>query len=80
MELAFTARFARSGMSRRDLLRGSGRLAAFGLAASSAAPFASLVGKSAAARVPFSADYGPLVETVDEATGLPLLKLPRGFR
>lgn len=27
-----------------------------------------------------SGDYGPLVEAVDETTGLPLLKLPRGFR
>src|SRR5688572_25436251 len=27
-----------------------------------------------------TAGYGPLVEAIDEATGLPLLKLPEGFR
>jgi secreted PhoX family phosphatase len=28
----------------------------------------------------FSPDYGPLVEVIDETTGLPLLLLPEGFR
>jgi secreted PhoX family phosphatase len=80
MERALTEYLAHSRVSRRALLRGSGRLAGLGLIASSGVAFASLVGKSArSADVPFSADYGELFAKNDEATGLPLLKLPRGF-
>jgi secreted PhoX family phosphatase len=79
MERALAEYLAHSRVSRRALLRGSGRLAGLGLVASSGVAFASLVGKSAGA-VCVSPDYGSFEVTPDEATGLPLLKLPKGFR
>jgi secreted PhoX family phosphatase len=48
-----------------------------------AAPFDALLAKGAqggAGTRPHNPDYGPLVEALDETTGLPLLLLPRGFR
>lgn len=36
--------------------------------------------KALAQNVPFSPDYGPLAPVADEATGLPLLRLPAGFK
>ncbi len=61
-------------LDRRSFLRGSA-LAAAGLA------FGGLVGRDlAAAQLPYSPDYGPLLPAVDETTGLQLLKLPEGFR
>lgn len=54
-----------------------------GLAAAAAVamPFSLLgSGKARAVSLPYSPDYGPLAPVADEATGLPLLQLPRGFR
>ena len=54
--------------------------------AAAAVPFHALVARtellasSAAARSLRIDGYGPLIEALDEATGLPLLKLPEGFR
>ena len=68
-----------AGVSRRSFLRGAaaaaGAAAAFG-------PFDALAGRTARAAVvkkPFSVDYGPLFPARDQATGLELLRLPRGF-
>jgi secreted PhoX family phosphatase len=80
MALAFEDKLASAGVSRRSLLRGSAKLAGLGLAAASAGAFTSLAARPAGAVVPQSTDYGPLVEIADETTGLPLLKLPEGFR
>lgn len=52
-------------------------------AAAAAVPFAAFVARTDAWREPTrpeSAGYGPLVTALDEATGLPLLMLPTGFR
>lgn len=62
-------------LNRRALLKGTVATAA-GL--SLAAPFEALARGGGRARC--SPDYGELVPTVDETTGLPLLELPRGFR
>ena len=50
-------------------------------AAAVAMPF-SIVGsgRAHAVSLPYSPDYGPLAPVADEATGLPLLQLPQGFR
>ncbi len=64
--------------SRRSILKGGAVMAA-GLSAP-AATFQAFLAKPAQARGRrVSPDYGPLVEAVDPNTGLPLLKLPRGF-
>lgn len=61
-------------LNRRNLLK-SGMLGAAGLA------FGGLASRSlSAASLPFSPDYGPLSLKQDEATGLPLIALPDGFR
>lgn len=63
-------------VSRRRFLGGSA-LAIGGLAAGS---LDALVARAAnAQRLDQSPDYGPLLETADQTTGLPLLKLPDGF-
>lgn len=69
-------------VSRRSFLKTSAGAAGLGLAGiATSGAFQALSSKSAkAARLPFSPDYGPLVEAFDEATGLPLLRLPDGFR
>jgi uncharacterized protein len=65
-------------MSRRRFLRG----AALAAGAATFAPFDALAARTAGAAVQkraFSVDYGPLYPTRDHATGLELLRLPRGF-
>lgn len=67
----------RVSLSRRGFLKSSATAA--GVAA--AAPFASFMSRPASAqRIPFDPGYGPLVDVIDETTGLPLLRLPEGFR
>ena len=61
---------------RRSFLRAGAQLAG---AAVVAAPWRALLSRSAAG-APGCSDYGELVPTKDDRTGLPLLKLPRGFR
>ncbi len=64
------------GLNRRTFLRAS----AIG-AASLAAPLGSLQARQHKGwRPDFANGYGPLFPTIDETTGLPLLKLPKGFR
>lgn len=66
-----------SGLGRRALLRG-GLLGA----AAASIPFQALAATSAAAapvKLPFGPDYGPLSPVRDQATGLTLLALPKGF-
>ena len=66
-------------MDRRTFLKGA-------VAAAAAAPFNALLSRaealaqSGSMRVGRTAGYGPLVPTLDAATGLPLLMLPEGFR
>src|SRR5688500_15631485 len=64
------------GLSRRALVRG-GAGAAAALAVGS--PFEALA-RGLGQRKPVSPDYGELVEAIDQRTGLPLIKLPKGFR
>lgn len=67
-----------AGLSRRSILKG-GAVVAAGLSAPAAA-FQAFLAKPADARGRrVSPDYGELVEVLDPNTGLPLLKLPRGF-
>jgi secreted PhoX family phosphatase len=64
------------GLSRRALVRGgAGAAAAFAITS----PFEALA-RGLGQRKPVSPDYGELVEAIDPRTGLPLLKLPKGFR
>jgi uncharacterized protein len=50
-------------------------------AAAASIPLQALLARvEAGGGVPRAADYGPLVPVLDEATGLPLLHLPEGFR
>jgi uncharacterized protein len=66
------------GLSRRTFLRG----AAVAAGAAAFGPFDALAARTAnaaIAKLPFSPDYGPLYPTRDQATGLELLRLPRGF-
>lgn len=65
-------------VSRRSLL-GGGVAAAVGLSAPAMAFEAFLAKPAAARRRRVSPDYGPLFEVVDPSSGLPLLKLPKGF-
>ena len=65
------------GLSRRSFLRGG--TAAVGIAAL-ASPFTALAQRNnKRPRLPFSPDYGPLIDTDDARTGLPLLSLPKDF-
>jgi uncharacterized protein len=65
-------------MNRRSFLRGAA-------AAGAAIPFQALLARAAEPRrralaLGKTGGYGPLVETLDETTGLPLLMLPEGFK
>lgn len=62
-------------LRRRGFLKGG-----FAGAAALALPLQAMMGRRALAVLPHSPDYGPLVPIADEATGLPLLKLPEDFR
>ena len=68
-----------SSIDRRSFLKGAA-------AAVAAVPFHALLaradGLAQGGRLPGlrTAGYGPLLDALDEATGLPLLKLPEGFR
>jgi secreted PhoX family phosphatase len=65
-----------SGFERRTLLRGAA------VAAAASVPFQALAARTAAAapaKFEFDAGYGPLSPVQDQATGLELLQLPRGF-
>jgi uncharacterized protein len=66
---------ATTGMHRRQFLKTSAA------AGATAVAFSSLAARGAAAqfRAPFSRDYGPLAPVKDQATGLHLLSLPKGF-
>lgn len=68
-----------SGLGRRSFLRGAAAVAA-GTAAASI-PFEALAARAAAATpAKFNlGGYGPLAPVRDQATGLELIKLPRGF-
>jgi secreted PhoX family phosphatase len=67
-------------MDRRSFLKGAA------VSATAAIPFNALLARTAAQGHPggvrrgHTAGYGPLFPTADEATGLPLLLLPEGFR
>lgn len=63
-----------AGLGRRSFLA-----AAAGVAAAASIPFNALTARTAAAAPIFGAGYGPLYPVRDQATGLELLKLPRGF-
>ncbi|MCP9943867.1 PhoX family protein [Streptomyces somaliensis] len=70
------ARPTGSGFDRRALLRGAA------VAAAASVPFQALAARTAAAapaKLEFDAGYGPLRPVRDQATGLELLQLPRGF-
>lgn len=66
-------------MDRRSFLKSAA-------AAAAAVPFHALLARAEglspvnSARVLRTTGYGPLIDAIDEATGLPLLKLPEGFR
>ena len=64
-------------MNRRSFMKGAASAAAI-------IPFNALIARAAepdrAVRGGHTAGYGPLFETLDGATGLPLLMLPQGFR
>lgn len=68
-----------SAMDRRSFLKSAA-------AAAAAVPFHALLARAEglsqvnSARALRTTGYGPLIDAVDEATGLPLLKLPEGFR
>ncbi|MDQ1007504.1 secreted PhoX family phosphatase [Streptomyces sp. V4I23] len=65
-----------SGLERRTLLRGAA------VAAAASVPFQALTARTATAapvKLEFDAGYGPLSPVKDQATGLELLQLPRGF-
>jgi uncharacterized protein len=67
-----------ANLSRRSLLKGGAAMVA-GMSVPAMA-FQAYMSKPANAAWPqFSPDYGPLYETIDQNTGLPLLKLPKGF-
>jgi secreted PhoX family phosphatase len=64
------------GFERRTLLRGAA------VAAAASVPFQALAARTASAapvKSAFDAGYGPLSPVKDQATGLELLQLPRGF-
>lgn len=63
-------------LSRRGFLK-----SAVGAAAAVAMPFSVLgSGAARAVQLPYSPDYGPLLPTPDQTTGLNLLRLPAGFK
>jgi secreted PhoX family phosphatase len=61
-------------MNRRAFLKG-------GVTGAAAISFGALLANRAgAAELPYSDDYGPVAPVLDDATGLPLIALPAGFR
>ncbi|MDP9421334.1 MAG: PhoX family protein [Pseudomonadota bacterium] len=70
------------GFNRRALLRGGAKA---GLVATIGGTFGGLMSRQAMAATgsgqlePAPSPYGPIFPVADESTGLPLLKLPRGF-
>ncbi|MGP4845538.1 alkaline phosphatase PhoX [Marinobacter sp. 1Y8] len=58
--------------NRRAFMKGSSAVAA-------STAFAAMASRANAASLPYADNYGPLVPTVDKATGLTLLALPEGF-
>ncbi|WP_340116990.1 alkaline phosphatase PhoX [Pelagibius sp. 7325] len=64
-------------INRRSMLKGAA--AAVAGVSLQAAAFQAFLSKPAEARYKASSDYGPLEEVLDDNTGLPLLKLPKGF-
>jgi uncharacterized protein len=63
-----------AGMDRRSFMKGSV------VGATSISFGALLASRAEAVELPYSADYGPVAPVNDEATGLPLIALPAGFR
>ena len=61
-------------MQRRSFLKNTA------MAAAASVPFSALVARLEAEENVAVAGYGPLLPTLDETTGLPLLALPEGFR
>ena len=62
-------------MDRRSFLKSTA------ITAAATVPFGALASRLEAGETrPTTHDYGPLVETIDVTTGLPLLALPEGFR
>jgi secreted PhoX family phosphatase len=68
-----------SGVSRRSFLKGAAATAAL-MPLQALLARAEGLAKAGNLRSLRTAGYGPLVDALDEATGLPLLKLPEGFR
>lgn len=68
--------------SRRQVLKGSAAAVAMGAIGSLGALYTRQAHAATAATQlsPVPSRYGPLAPVADEATGLPLLQLPRGFR
>lgn len=66
-------------LNRRSLLRGGAGAAGMALLSggTTLSVFQALASRGARAA---AIDYGPLLPAIDEASGLPLLKLPEGFR
>src|SRR5690349_11887734 len=63
-----------AGMDRRSFMKG-------GVAGAATISFGALLAQRAeAVQLPYSDDYGPVAPVNDEATGLPLIALPAGFR
>jgi uncharacterized protein len=63
-----------TGVDRRSFLKGS-------VAGAATISFGALLANRAeGAQLPYSDDYGPVAPVNDEATGLPLIALPAGFR
>ena len=71
-------------VGRRSFLKGVASVTALGATGTTAAvaAFQALLIRSpeAGTHLPYGPDYGPLQPAYDDATGLPLLKLPEGFR
>ena len=61
-------------MQRRSFLKSAA------VAAGASVPFSALVERVEARKQTQGVGYGPLLPTLDETTGLPLLALPEGFR
>jgi uncharacterized protein len=61
-------------MQRRSFLKSAA------VAAGASVPFTAFVERVEAKKKPEGVGYGPLLPTLDETTGLPILALPEGFR
>jgi uncharacterized protein len=67
------------GLDRRNVLRGGVTAAALAALGPLDALAARTAGAAPMQKAPASPDYGPLYPVKDQATGLELLRLPRGF-